>query len=195
MRSWSAIEASRWLSEDTARRSQPSLHCHLGSLLSSRRQLSREHLASSLPSECANEHSQRLVRMIARRASSCSASRPPIALLSRPDHNPGSRCMVHLSISSAQHVRDRPWPSRNCSISAQSRRGRARQPMGTERSGWLDGAEDRRTISRRDGHSLATAMLSENDVTNETRRLEDRQEMTARCRLGRRFGASARSPI
>jgi hypothetical protein len=32
-------------------------------------------------------------------------------------------------------------------------------------------------------------------VTNETRRLEDRQEMTARCRLGRGFAASARSPI
>jgi hypothetical protein len=53
----------------TARRSQPSLLCHLGSLLSSHRQ-PREYLASSLLSERTNEHSQRLVAMIACRASS-----------------------------------------------------------------------------------------------------------------------------
>jgi hypothetical protein len=50
------------------------LHCHLGSILSSRRQLSREHFASGLPSERANEHSQRFVAMIARRRSSRSSS-------------------------------------------------------------------------------------------------------------------------
>jgi hypothetical protein len=50
------------------------LHCHLGSILLSRRQLSREHFAGGLPRERANEHSQRFVTMIARRASSCSAS-------------------------------------------------------------------------------------------------------------------------
>jgi hypothetical protein len=39
-------------------------------------------------------------------------------------------------------------------------------------------------------------MLSERtNMTNETRWLEDRQEMTARCRLRRGFNASARSPI
>jgi hypothetical protein len=66
---------------------------------------------------------------------------------------------------------------------------------GRSEAEWLDGAEERRTISRRDGHYLATAMLIERtNVTNETRRLEDRQEMTARCRLGCGFGASARSP-
>jgi hypothetical protein len=38
-------------------------------------------------------------------------------------------------------------------------------------------------------------MFSERtDVANETRRLEDRQEMTARCRLDSRFSASAPSP-
>jgi hypothetical protein len=47
----------------------------------------REHLAGSLPGERANEHSQRFIATIARRASLCSASMPTIALLSRPDHN------------------------------------------------------------------------------------------------------------
>jgi len=61
-----------------------------------------------LPSECANEHSQQFVAMIARRASTCSASRPTIALLSRSNHNAWLPCMVHLSISSAGHIRDRP---------------------------------------------------------------------------------------
>jgi hypothetical protein len=63
------------------------LHPHLGSILPLRRQLAREELACSLSGEHANERSQRFVTMIARRASSYCASRPPIALLLRPDHN------------------------------------------------------------------------------------------------------------
>jgi hypothetical protein len=57
------------------------------SILLSHRQFSREHFAGSLSGKRANEHSQRFIAMIARRASSCSASSPTIAFLSRPDHN------------------------------------------------------------------------------------------------------------
>jgi hypothetical protein len=63
------------------------LHCHLWSILSLRRQFVRKDLACGLSSERANKHSQRFVATIARRRSSRSASTPPIALLSRPDHN------------------------------------------------------------------------------------------------------------
>jgi len=74
------------------------------------------------------------------------------------------------------------WPSRNCPISgAAEARSSPPARKGRSQAEWLDGAEDRRTISRRDGHSLATAMLSaRTNMTNETRRWEDRQEMTAR---------------
>jgi len=41
------------------------LHCHLGSIRSSRRQFAREKLAGRLSSEGANEGSQRFVAMIA----------------------------------------------------------------------------------------------------------------------------------
>jgi len=51
-----------------------------------RYELARKELACRLSSEHANERSQRFVAMIARRTSSCSASRPPIPLLSRPNH-------------------------------------------------------------------------------------------------------------
>jgi hypothetical protein len=71
------------------------------------------------------------------------------------------------------------WPSRNCPISgAAEARSSPPARKGRSEAEWLDGAEDRRTISRRDGHSLATAMLSaRTNATNETRGLEDRQEV------------------
>jgi hypothetical protein len=63
------------------------LQCHLRSILSSRRQFAREELACGMPSERANERSKRFIATFAQRRSSRSASTPPIALLSRPDHN------------------------------------------------------------------------------------------------------------
>jgi hypothetical protein len=76
------------------------LQCHLKSILPLRRQLAREQLACGLPSERANQRAQRLVAMISRRASLCSTSRSPTALLSRSDHNAATpsgmnRCVLH----------------------------------------------------------------------------------------------------
>jgi hypothetical protein len=51
-----------------------------------RRQLAREQLACGLPSERANERSERFIATISRRMSPAT-SRSPIALLSRSDHN------------------------------------------------------------------------------------------------------------
>jgi hypothetical protein len=63
------------------------LHRSLESIALLHRHLACEHFPRSLPRECANEHSQRFFAMIARRTPSYPALTPPIALLSRPDHN------------------------------------------------------------------------------------------------------------
>ena len=54
-----------------ARRSQPSLHCHLRPIFSLRHQLAREQLACGLPSERANERSKRFIATISRRIEAC----------------------------------------------------------------------------------------------------------------------------
>jgi hypothetical protein len=86
----------------TARRSRPSLHRHLRSILRLSGELACERLACGLSSERANEHAQRFVTTIARCSSSHSASRLPTALLSRPDHNaatPHAKVMSALGLS------------------------------------------------------------------------------------------------
>jgi hypothetical protein len=62
------------------------LHCHLRPIFSLRHQLAREQLACGLPSERANERSERFIATISRRMRPAT-SRSPIALLSRSDHN------------------------------------------------------------------------------------------------------------
>ena len=71
------------------------------------------------------------------------------------------------------------WPSRNCPTSGGAE-ARSSPPArkGRSEAEWLDGAEERRTISPRDGRIRTTAMLSaRTNATNGTRRLEDRQEV------------------
>jgi hypothetical protein len=71
----------------TERRWQPSLQRHFGWCLSFRLDFPLEPFARGLPSEDPDQHSERFVALIAWRSWSCCASRPSIALLSRPDHN------------------------------------------------------------------------------------------------------------
>jgi len=120
----------------TGRRWRPSLHYHLAWCLSLRRDFPLEPFACRLASEDVNEHAQRLVAVIARRASSCCASMPSIAFLSRPDHNAAALFTLLMFAPELSSSAIAPaaitqfpdgWRSR--------RRGQARSPSGTERSG------------------------------------------------------------
>ena len=100
-------------------------------------QLAREELTCGLARERANERSQWFVAMIARRASLRSLLRSPIALVSRPDHNaaaPFASLMFALELSTSAiallaAITQLPDDGRS------RRRGQARSPSGTERSG------------------------------------------------------------
>ena len=79
-------------------------------------------------------------------------------------------------------------PSRNCQTSggaAGAVKPAARQ--GRSEAEWLDRAEDRRTIRRRDGRIGGHQVAQRENLheTNETRGLEDRQEVTVGDRLRR----------
>ena len=53
------------------------------------------------------------------------------------------------------------WPSRNCPMTGGTAGAvKPASPKGRSEAEWLDRAEDRRTISRRDGRTRATAMFS-----------------------------------
>jgi len=131
------------------------MQCHLGLRLSLRRDFALDPLTRSLAGEHAYKDAQRFVAMIARCNSSHSASMLPTALISRPDHN----APFHAKFMSAL----RPSPSAispggHQVIARQLAQPQARSSpparKGRSEAEWLDGAEDRRTISRRDGRPL-----------------------------------------
>jgi hypothetical protein len=91
--------------------------------------------------------------MISRHTSWLSASRLSTALLSRPHHNADS--FESESLRSGECIGRLAWrPSRNCREPAQPRSCQARSPArGRSEAEWLDRAEERRTITRRDGRT------------------------------------------
>ena len=165
------------------------MQCHLGLCLSLRCDFTLEPFTRGLASEDADQHAQRFVAVIARRTLPCYASKPLIALLSRTDHNaatPSASLMLCFALSV---VGDRTCGHHVIAGRAAEPQARSSPPArkGRSEAEWLDRAEDRRTIRRRDGRTrAATRSLSARTYeTNETRRLEDRQEVTAGDRLRR----------
>jgi hypothetical protein len=74
------------------------MQCHLGLYRSRCSDFTLESLTRGLASEDADQNVQWFVVVIARRPLMSSASRPSIALLSRPDHNAVAPCQeVDLS--------------------------------------------------------------------------------------------------
>jgi hypothetical protein len=140
----------------TGRRWRPSMQCHLGWCLAFRRDFPLESFTRGLASEDADKQTQRFIAVLARRPLTSCASRPSIALLSRPDHNALAPCRevdlsvleTHIVVFFGGHhvIADRSGgPQARSSPSARQGRSEAE---------WLDGDEDRRTISRRDGHRV-----------------------------------------
>jgi hypothetical protein len=112
------------------------MQCHLGLCLSLRCDFTLEPFTRRLASEDADQYVQWFVVVIARRSFSCCASKPSIALLSRPDHNAAAPFALLMFA---------PEPSTPAIALAaitqlpdsrrSRRRGQARSPSGTERSG------------------------------------------------------------
>jgi hypothetical protein len=63
------------------------MQCHLGLCLAVRCDFSLEPFTRSPASKDADQHAQRFVTVIARRALTCCASKPLAALASRTDHS------------------------------------------------------------------------------------------------------------
>jgi hypothetical protein len=180
------------------RRWQLSMQCYLAWCCSFRRDFTLEPFTRGLAGEHAYQHAQRFVAMIARCTSSHSASMLPTALVSRPDHNAQLPREVHVcapaepigDLTGRHHVIARQRAEPQARSSPPARKGRSKAE-------WLDRAEGRRTISRCDGRTLERRRCSARERTRRTRRarLGNSREVTARCRLRRRFSASARSLI
>ena len=113
------------------------MQCRLALCRSFRRDFPLEPFTRGLASEDADQHAQRFVAVIAQRSLPCYASKSPISLPSRPDHNATAPPVVDLCIR-AQPVRE---PTDGHYViagpTAQPRRGQARQPArdGAKRSG------------------------------------------------------------
>ena len=139
------------------------MQCHLGLCLSLRCDFTLEPFTRGLASEGADQHAQRFVAVIAGRTLTCGASKPLIALVSRTDHNaatPSASLMFAPELSTWAIALE---PSRNCQMAggtAGAVKPAARQ--GRSEAQWLDRAEDRRTIRRRDGRSVWTPAQREN---------------------------------
>ena len=161
----------------------------------SRSNFTLELFARGVASEDANKNAQPVVAAVMGDASwRCVSSVAPIALPSRPNHNAAAPC---VKLISAFGLSTSSRPSRNCQVfgGLQARSGpSARQ--GRSKAEWLDWAEDRPTMSHRDGRTLERRRCSARmNRTNETRKVGKQLEVTATCRLRRRFGGRARSPI
>jgi hypothetical protein len=167
----------------TARRLQPSMRCHLGLCRSFRSDVPLEPFTRGPASEDADQHAQRFVAVIAQRSLPCYASKSAISLPSRPDLNAAAPRVVDLCIraqrvrepTGGHHVIAGPGGAASARSSPSARQGRSDAE-------WLDRAKDRRTIRARDGRierprGRSAARTYE---TNETRRLENRKEVTAR---------------
>ena len=125
------------------------MQCHLGWYVSFRFGFALEPFTRGLASEDADKQTQRFVAVIVQRLVTSRASRSPIALLSRPDHNavaplPRSRSLSYLrrisrSSSKAITVVAKIFGGPQARSSPSARQGRSEAK-------WLDRAEDRRTI-------------------------------------------------
>jgi hypothetical protein len=73
------------------------MQSHLGWYFSFRRDFLFESLTRGLASKDVDQHAQRFVAMIARCTLPCYASKLPISLPSRPNHNAASPPVVDLS--------------------------------------------------------------------------------------------------
>jgi hypothetical protein len=112
------------------------MQCHLGLCLAVRCYLTLESFTRGLASEDADQHAQRFVTVIAQRALTCCASKPSAPLASRTDHNaatPSASLMfapeLNTSAIALAGITQLPDGGRS------RRRGQARSPSGTERSG------------------------------------------------------------
>jgi hypothetical protein len=138
----------------TERRWRPSKQCHR-LCLSLRCDFTLEPFTRGLASEDADQHAQRFIVVIPRRFFSYYAS-PSIALLSRPDHNaatPFASLMFAFELSTSAiaplaAITQLPDEGRSAgAVKPAARQGRSEAE-------WLDRAENRRTIRRRDGRSV-----------------------------------------
>jgi hypothetical protein len=124
------------------------MECHLGWCVSFCFGFALEPFTRGLASEDADNQTQRFVAVIVQRLVTSGASRSPIALLSRPDHNAVAPCrkvdllalaeLIEFFFGGHHVIADRSVgpPGAVKPVS----------PSGTERAEWLDRAEDRRTI-------------------------------------------------
>ena len=146
------------------------MQCHLGLCLAVRCDLTLEPFTRGLASEDADKQTQRLVAVIGRRLLTTCATRPSIALLSRPDHSAVASCReVDLSALAA-HVA--VFFSGHHVIANRSGGPQARSSplarQGRNEAEWLDRAEDRRTIRRRDGpHRLGHQLAQRENLWDE----------------------------
>ena len=119
------------------RRWPPSMQCHLGLERSLRCDFMLEPFPRGLSSKDANHYAQRVVAVVVWRSLPCYASKLPISLPSRPNHNAASPPVVDLCIR-AQRLRE-PTGGHHviAGPAAQPRRGQARKPArdGAKRSG------------------------------------------------------------
>jgi hypothetical protein len=112
---------------------------------------------------------QRLVATIASRTWWRSASKSPTAFLSRTDHNAATPCRVVDVCSRAEDVGDPTFGHHVIARHPAALQARSSAQPVRERSEaeWLDRAEDRRTISCRDGHSLWPLRCSARERRND----------------------------
>jgi hypothetical protein len=134
------------------------MQCHPGWCVSFRFGFALEPFTRGLASEDADKQTQRFVAVIVQRLMTSRASRSPISLLSRPDHNAAAPCRevpsvatrgVHRGFFSGHHlIADRfGGPQARSSPSARQGRSEAK---------WLD-----RTATR----GRSAAMTYETNVT------------------------------
>jgi hypothetical protein len=131
------------------------MQCHLGRCVSFRCDFTLEPFTRGLASEGAYQHEQRFVAVIARRTLTCCAPKALIALVSRTDHNaatPSASLMFAPELSTSAIALAAITQLPDGGGAAGAVKPAARQ--GRSEAEWLDRAEDRRTIRRRDGRSV-----------------------------------------
>jgi hypothetical protein len=124
-----------------------------------------------LTGDHAYQHAERFVAMIARCSSSHSTLMLPTLLISRPDHNAQLPTRSSCLRSGRAHRRSHRRRPRNARQLAEPQ-ARSSPPArkGRSKAEWLDRAEDRQTISRRDGRTLERRRCSARERTPRTRR-------------------------